>query len=213
VTQDSFAAFSARWVAARQTPTSGLRRLTGDMTNGFRGGPWRAVGRAGWHPRGPVGLKAPSQNLAASHHTTSGRSCRMTPKSRQSSYCPSIRAATERANEARNEADRLAVEAWNKRMLGFCGPAQPSPTLGHALNAGYPYLEMRCLGCDTHQTVALDVIRRPKATPIHELERYMRCKDRSQVRGYAYKRSHLVALRQRKISASDPPSTWWPGER
>src|SRR5712664_3644817 len=41
----------------------------------------------------------------------------------------------------------------------------------------------------------------------------MRCKDCSQVRGYAYKRSHLVALRQRRISASDPPSTWWLGER
>jgi hypothetical protein len=50
-------------------------------------------------------------------------------------------------------------------------------------------------------------VRRPKATPIHELERYMRCKDCSQVRGYAYKRSHLVALRAKKISASDPPST------
>jgi hypothetical protein len=137
----------------------------------------------------------------------------MTTKSRQSIYGSSIRAATERANEARKEADRLAVEAWNKRMLGFRGPAQPSPTLGDTLNAGYPYLEVRCLGCDTHQTVALDVIRRPKTTPIHELERYMRCKDCSQVRGYAYKRSHLVALRQRKISASAPPSTWWPGER
>jgi hypothetical protein len=30
---------------------------------------------------------------------------------------------------------------------------------------------------------------------------------------YPYKRSHLVALRRTKISASDPPSTWWPGER
>ena len=39
---------------------------------------------------------------------------------------------------------------------------------------------------------------------MHELERYMRCKDCSLVRGYAYKRSHLVAFRQRKISASDP---------
>jgi hypothetical protein len=54
-------------------------------------------------------------------------------------------------------------------MLGFRGPAQPSPTLGDALNAGYLYLGVRCLGCDTHQTVALDVGRRPKTTPIHEL--------------------------------------------
>ena len=98
-------------------------------------------------------------------------------------------------------------------MLGYRGPAQPSPTLGDALNAGYGYLEVRCLGCDTHQTVALDIVRRPKTTPIHELERYMRCKDCSQVRGYPFKRSHLVALRPTKISASDPASTWWPGER
>ena len=51
-------------------------------------------------------------------------------------------------------------------------------------------INLRCLGCDTHQTVALDIVRRPEATPIHELERYMRCKDCSQVRGYAYKCSH-----------------------
>jgi hypothetical protein len=29
------------------------------------------------------------------------------------------------------------------------------PTLGDALNAGYLYLEVRCLGCDTHQTVVI----------------------------------------------------------
>jgi hypothetical protein len=98
-------------------------------------------------------------------------------------------------------------------MLGYKCPAQPSPPLGDALNAGFLYLEVRCLGCDTHQTVALNIVRRPKTTPIHELERYMRCRDCSQIRGYPYKRSHLVALRSGKISASDPPSTWWPGER
>src|SRR6478609_9205875 len=125
----------------------------------------------------------------------------MGTKSRETIYGGSIRAAAERAAEARKQADRLAVEAWNKRMLGFQGPAQPSPTLGDALNARYSYLEVRCLGCNTHQTVALDIVRRPKATPVHELERYMRCKDCTQVGGYPYKRSHLVALRQAKISA------------
>lgn len=78
---------------------------------------------------------------------------------------------------------------------------------------GICYLEMKCPGCDTHQTVALDIVRRPKTTPIHELERYMRCKDCSDMRGHPYKRSHLVALRPTKISASDPPPHWWPGER
>ena len=61
----------------------------------------------------------------------------MGTKSRETIYGGSVRAAAERAAEARKEADRLAVEAWNKRMLGFQGPAQPSPALGDALNAGY----------------------------------------------------------------------------
>jgi hypothetical protein len=38
-------------------------------------------------------------------------------------------------DELRRRVD-IAVEAWNKRMLGFQGPAQPSPTLGDAINAG-----------------------------------------------------------------------------
>ncbi len=137
----------------------------------------------------------------------------MGSKSRETIYGSSVRAAAEQAAEARRQADKLACEAWNKRMLAFEGPAQPSTTLGDALNAGYLYLEVRCLGCDTNQAVALDIVRRPKSTPVHELERRIRCKDCSEVRGYPYKRSHLVALRTTKISASDPPSTWWPAER
>jgi hypothetical protein len=137
----------------------------------------------------------------------------MSTKSRQSVYGSSIQASAERAAEARKTADQLACKAWNHRMLGYKGAAQPSPTMGDALNAGSGYLEVRCLSCDTHQAVALDIVRQPKSTPIHEQERYMRCKDCSQVRGYPHKRSHLVALRRTKISASDPPSTWWPEER
>jgi hypothetical protein len=137
----------------------------------------------------------------------------MGTKSRESIYSASVRTAAEHAAEVRKQADRLACDAWNKRMLGFQGPAQPSPAPGDALNAGYLYLEVKCLGSNTHQTIALDIVRRQKATPIHELERYMRCKDCSEVRGYSYKRSHLVALRPTKISACDPPSTWWPGAR
>ena len=106
----------------------------------------------------------------------------MSTKSRERMYGMAVRAAAARAKEARKEADRLAVEAWYKRMLGFQGPAQPSPALGDVLNAGYRYLQVKCLGCNTHQTVALDIVRRPKTAPVHELERYMRCKDCAQVR-------------------------------
>jgi hypothetical protein len=155
-----------------------------------------------------------AQSVAACRSTPGWRILAlMSTKSRESIYGSSIRHSAERAAEARKEADGLACVAWNQRMLGFKGPAQPSPSLGDALNAGHVYLEVRCLGCDTHQTVALNIVRRPKVTPIHELERYMRCKDCSQVRGYPYKRSHLVALRPTRISALVPPSTWWPGER
>jgi hypothetical protein len=137
----------------------------------------------------------------------------MGTKSREIMYGSTIRASAQKAKVARREADKLACVAWNYRMLGYQGPAQPSPTLGDAINAGYIYLEVRCLGCDTHQAVPLDIVRRPKSTPVHELERYMRCKDCSEVRCYPFKRSHLVALRTTKISADDPPSTWSPGER
>jgi hypothetical protein len=54
----------------------------------------------------------------------------MGTRSRETLCGSSERAAAERAKEARKEADKLACEAWNKRMLGFGGPAQPSPTLG-----------------------------------------------------------------------------------
>jgi hypothetical protein len=60
----------------------------------------------------------------------------MGTKSLETIYGSSVRAAAE-ARVARKEADRLACQAWNKRMLGLQGPAQPSPTIGDALNAGY----------------------------------------------------------------------------
>jgi hypothetical protein len=55
----------------------------------------------------------------------------------------SVTTPAERAKEARKEADRLACVAWSHRMLGYKGPAQPSPTLGDALNAGYRFRFMR----------------------------------------------------------------------
>jgi hypothetical protein len=61
--------------------------------------------------------------------------------------------------------------------------------------------------------VAGRILSRMGTKYARELERYMRCKDCSAVRGYPCKRSHLIALRPTKITASDPPSTWWPGER
>jgi hypothetical protein len=43
---------------------------------------------------------------------------RMSTKSRQRIYSSSIRAAAERARDARKQADRRACEAWKARILG-----------------------------------------------------------------------------------------------
>jgi hypothetical protein len=67
----------------------------------------------------------------------------MSTKTRSRLYGAAVRASAERAAKARKEADRLTCEAWNARMLGFRGPAQPSPTLGDARNAGYGFLGER----------------------------------------------------------------------
>jgi hypothetical protein len=64
-----------------------------------------------------------------------------------------------------------------------------------------------------HQTIALDIVRRPKTTPVDKLERYMRCRDCSAVRRHAFKRSQLIALQTNPITADAPPSEMWPGDR
>lgn len=43
-----------------------------------------------------------------------------------------------------------------------------NPCTQDALNAGYLYLEVKCLGYNTHQTVPLNIVRRPKTIPVHE---------------------------------------------
>lgn len=140
---------------------------------------WSLRRSPGWWSRPPLCPSPyPPQSVAACLPRLARQSSPpMGSESRETIYGGSVRAAVERATDARKQADRLACEAWTKRMLAFQGPAQPSQTLGDALNAGYGYLEVRCLGCDTNQTVTLDIMRRPKATPIHDLGRYMRCKE------------------------------------
>lgn len=137
----------------------------------------------------------------------------MQTKSCEYVFGGSVRHQAERAAAARKNADRLACKAWNARMLGFREPATPSPVIGDALNAGYGYLEVKCLGCNTHQTVGPRHRPPAKEDPVHELVRYMRCKNCSAVRRYAFKCSQLIALRPNKITADAPPSEMWPGDR
>ena len=50
----------------------------------------------------------------------------MSTKSREYLDGSDIRIAAERAAEVRKKADQLACVAWNMRMLGYKGSAQPS---------------------------------------------------------------------------------------
>ena len=57
---------------------------------------------------------------------------------------------------ARGRSAEASLEQAHARLSGT---SAPSPALGDALNAEFGYLEVKCLGCNTHQTVALDIVR------------------------------------------------------
>jgi hypothetical protein len=69
------------------------------------------------------------------------------------------------AREKDRNADQLECNAWNAIML--CGgPAQPSPTIETALNAGYDKLEVRCNRCGRLSRADLRKVRRPGDTVV-----------------------------------------------
>jgi hypothetical protein len=133
--------------------------------------------------------------------------------SKEPLFSATVEAAEQRAREARRVADVAACMAWNLRMKGCGGPAQPSPLLGDALNAGYRYLEVKCAGCNTHSSVDISTLRRPRETPIWQLEQRMRCKPCSEQRGYPFKRGYLVRLRRSKLTTKDDGEPWYSGDQ
>jgi hypothetical protein len=113
----------------------------------------------------------------------------------------------------RAPAKRVTPRTWPLAKLGTTGwrdmAAQPSPPIGDALNAGFRYLEIKCAGCTMHSTVDLTTLRRPQETPIWQLERRMRCRQCSEMRGYPYKRGHLVRLCRTNITTREGEA-WYP---
>jgi hypothetical protein len=73
------------------------------------------------------------------------------------------------------EADNLACRSWNERMWSDGGPAQPSPTIGQAVNGGFPWLEVQCSRCKMQTSIDLVAIKRPDHTFVYELEGKLRC--------------------------------------
>jgi len=86
-----------------------------------------------------------------------------------------LRLAENAAREAQRKADVLACEAWNERMTLDGGPAQPSPSIRAALNAGYRFLRVRCSACRTRAYVDLGSVRRRPASPIWAIEGALSC--------------------------------------
>jgi hypothetical protein len=56
------------------------------------------------------------------------------------------------------------------------GPAQPSPTIGQAINCGYPWLEVKCSRFRTPRSIDLTIIERPPDMSVHLLEGRLDCR-------------------------------------
>ncbi len=110
-----------------------------------------------------------------------------------------LQRARERAAQAAREADAAECLLWSAQMEGFGGPAQPSPTIGQCLNAGYRWLEVMCHRCETRASLPLDTIRRPPDTPIWKLEAALKC--RSCRTAHYAPRVHMIRLtKEQKIA-------------
>jgi hypothetical protein len=68
-----------------------------------------------------------------------------------------------RRQSGRRKHARQPTGSPSRRGISACSAFRvrrsQSPGVGDAINAGFGYLEVKCLGCDTHQTVALDIVR------------------------------------------------------
>lgn len=61
------------------------------------------------------------------------------------------------AKKAQAHGDALACEAWNERVRLLGGPAQPAPSLGAAINGGFPFLRVECNACHQNAWVGLRI--------------------------------------------------------
>src|SRR4051794_12189837 len=123
----------------------------------------------------------------------------MSTKTREAIWGGRIMSAKMRAETARQEArkaaraaDRAEAEAWSVRMEGYGGPAQPSPTIAQCINGDMRWLEVECNRCKARASLPLDMIRRPRDTPIWKLEASLKC--RSCRKGRSAPPVHMIKL-------------------
>ena len=129
--------------------------------------------------------------------------------SKERLFGATIEAAEQRAREARKVAAACEAEYSHERLWR---PGAAIAIARRRAQRRHRYLEVRCNGCGTHNTVDLTIIRRPRETPM-QLEHRMRCKPCSEQRGYPYKRGHLVRLRRSKVTTKDDGEPRYPGDQ
>lgn len=86
-----------------------------------------------------------------------------------------VRMKDDEARSAQQIADRLACEAFNERMVQLGGPIRPSPSIGAAINGGYPYLRVECNACRQNAWVDLRKVRRTRETALWQMEASLVC--------------------------------------
>ena len=110
------------------------------------------------------------------------------------------------ARAKHRQADQLECNAWNAIM--FCGgPAQPSPTIETALNAGYDLLDVKGNRCARLSRADLRKVRRSGDTPLHQLEAALFCQACSQSKKWK-QRAHIVGLARDTPPDAEPPKRY-----
>lgn len=75
---------------------------------------------------------------------------------------------------AYKSAHFLACEEWSARQF-IGGPAEPSPTIAQALDAGCDLLEVSCRHCAHSRKIDLVEVIWPRDNQIHTLAKALRC--------------------------------------
>jgi hypothetical protein len=117
--------------------------------------------------------------------------------------------AQKEAAEKLREAAAETCQAWNYKMIGLGGPAQPSPTIAEAFAGPFYFLGVKCRRCSTHSLIdltAVNQVRRKPDTPIWKLEASLRCPRTGALRGRRPP-ANIVRLRKEKTLEFE---AWYP---
>ncbi|WP_223976054.1 hypothetical protein [Bradyrhizobium sp. RD5-C2] len=147
--------------------------------------------------------------MASKHHPTPLSGGNRKALTKELARAPAVttilaaRSAEKRAagEDLIREADDLLCESWNERMWADGGPVDPSPSIDQAINAGYPWLEIKCSRCMTPRAVDLAALPHVATTHVHDLTGRLRCQKCRKVGKRPT--AELLQLRQRSPTGDE----------